>query len=141
MKLALHPPSSILHTSYSILHTSYFPDLAPLDFYLFGYVKRCLAGVSFEDADQIVAAVGPVLEGIEKVSLQAVFLERMDRFRKCIVTNGEHIESAQMNVIEECIFIQLILRCSCPGGTPCIYFAISGRFDVNNGIGVFMIPR
>jgi hypothetical protein len=51
-KSAPHPPSS--------------PDLAPSDFYLFGYVKRCLAGLSFEDADRLLAAVEGVLEGIEK---------------------------------------------------------------------------
>jgi hypothetical protein len=53
----------------------YSPDLAPSDFYLFGYVKRCLAGPSTEDADQLRAAVEGILEGIEKVTLQAVFLE------------------------------------------------------------------
>jgi hypothetical protein len=37
----------------------------PSDFYLFGYVKRCLAGLSFK-ADQLLAAVEGVLEGIEK---------------------------------------------------------------------------
>jgi hypothetical protein len=68
------------------------PDLAPSDFYLFGYVKKCLAGLSFEDADQLLAAVEGVLEGIEKVTLQAVFLEWMDRSRKCITTNGEYTE-------------------------------------------------
>jgi hypothetical protein len=78
MKSASHPP--------------YSPDLAPSDFYLFGYVKRCLAGLSFEDADQLLAVVEGVLEGIEKVTLQAVFLESMDRLRKCITTNGEYPE-------------------------------------------------
>jgi hypothetical protein len=52
MKSAPHPPSS--------------PDLAPSDFYLFGYVKRCFASLLFEDADQLLAAVEGVLEGIEK---------------------------------------------------------------------------
>jgi hypothetical protein len=53
----------------------YSPDLAPSDFYLSGYVNRCLAGLSFEDADQPLAAGEGVLEGIEKVTLQGVFLE------------------------------------------------------------------
>jgi hypothetical protein len=44
----------------------YSPDLAPSDFYRFGYVKRCLAGLSFEDADQVLAAVKGILERIEK---------------------------------------------------------------------------
>jgi hypothetical protein len=52
MKSASHPP--------------YSPDLAPLDFYLFGYVKRCLAGLSFENVDQLLAGVENVLDGIEK---------------------------------------------------------------------------
>jgi hypothetical protein len=52
MKSAPHPPCS--------------PDLAPSACYLFGYVKRRLAGLSFEDADQFPAAVEGVLEGIEK---------------------------------------------------------------------------
>jgi hypothetical protein len=55
MKSAPHPP--------------YFPNPAPSDFYLFGYVKRCLAGLSLEDADQPLAAVDGILEGIEKVTL------------------------------------------------------------------------
>jgi hypothetical protein len=76
MKSAPHPP--------------YSPNLAPSDFYLFGDIKRCLAGLSFEDADQVLAAVEGVLEDIEKVTLQSVFLEDLDRLRKCITANGEY---------------------------------------------------
>jgi hypothetical protein len=76
----------------SALHLPYSPDLEPSDFYLFGYVKRCLTGLLFEDADQLLAAVEGVLEGIEKMTLEAVFLEWMDRFRKYIATNGEYTE-------------------------------------------------
>jgi hypothetical protein len=75
MKSAPHPPWS--------------PDLTPSDFYLLGHVKRCLAGLSFEDADELLAAVEGVLEGIEKMTSQAVFLEWMDRLRKYIATNGD----------------------------------------------------
>jgi histone-lysine N-methyltransferase SETMAR len=70
----------------------YSPHLAPSDFYLFGDAKRCLAGLSFEDADQRLAAVEGVLEGIEKVTLQGVFIEWMDRLRKCIAANGKYTE-------------------------------------------------
>jgi histone-lysine N-methyltransferase SETMAR len=58
-------------------HPPYSPDLAPSDFYLFGYIKRCLAGLSFEDADRLLAAVEGVLEGIEKATLQSG-LSRVD---------------------------------------------------------------
>jgi hypothetical protein len=57
MKSAPHPPYSL--------------DLTPSDFSLFRYVKRCLAGLSFEDVDQLLAAVEGVMEGIGKVSLRS----------------------------------------------------------------------
>jgi hypothetical protein len=44
----------------------YSHDLAPSDSYLFEYVKRCLASLAFEDADQPLAPGEGVLEGIEK---------------------------------------------------------------------------
>jgi hypothetical protein len=72
--------------------TPHSPDLAPSDFYLFGYVKRCPAGLLFEDADQLLAAIEGIPEGIEKITLQTVFLEWMDRSRKCITINGEYTE-------------------------------------------------
>jgi hypothetical protein len=109
-KSAPHPPGS--------------PDLTPSDFYLFGYVKKCLAGLSFEDADRLLAAVEGVLEALEKVTLQAVFLEWMDRLRKYIAIDWEYTEPAQIKVIEEWSFILPILRCSCPGETPCILESI-----------------
>jgi hypothetical protein len=50
------------------------------------------AGRLFEDADQLLAAVEVILEGIEKMTLQAVFLEWVDRLRKCIAVSGEYTE-------------------------------------------------
>jgi hypothetical protein len=74
----------------STQHPPYSPDPGSSDFCLFGYIKRFLAGLSFEDADQLLAAGEGVREGTEKVTLQAVFLEWVDRSRKCIATNGEY---------------------------------------------------
>jgi histone-lysine N-methyltransferase SETMAR len=77
-KLLLHADNARRHTAKlstqyfsesrmkSVPHPPYSHDLAPSDFYLFGYVKRCLAGLSFEEADQLLAAVEGFLEGIEK---------------------------------------------------------------------------
>jgi hypothetical protein len=65
-KLLMHvnnarPHTAKLSTQYfhenrmkSAPHPPYFPDLAPSDFYLFRYVKMCLAGLSFEDVDQFL---------------------------------------------------------------------------------------
>jgi hypothetical protein len=103
-KLLVHadnarPHTAKLSTQYfnenrmkSVPYHPYSPDLAPSDFLLFGYVKGCLASLSFEDVNQLLAAVDGVLEGIEKVTLQGVFLEWMGRLKKCIATNGEYTE-------------------------------------------------
>jgi hypothetical protein len=62
-----HPHTAKLSTQYfnenrmkSALHLPYSADLAPSDFFLFGYVKRCLTGLSFEDADQLLATAESV---------------------------------------------------------------------------------
>jgi hypothetical protein len=47
-------------------HSLYSPDLAPSGIYLFEYVKRCLTSLSFEDADQLLAAVEGVLDVLKK---------------------------------------------------------------------------
>jgi histone-lysine N-methyltransferase SETMAR len=77
-----HPHTAKLSTQYfnesrmkSVPHRPYSSDLAPSYFYIFGYVKRCLIGLSPENADQLLAAAEGVLESVEKVTLQAVFLE------------------------------------------------------------------
>jgi hypothetical protein len=68
-----HPHTTKLSTQYfnenrmkSAPHPPHSPDLVPSDFDLFGDVKRCRACLSFEDADQLLAAVEGVREGIKK---------------------------------------------------------------------------
>jgi hypothetical protein len=47
----------------------HLPDIAQSDFCLFGFVKGCLEGSSFVDAEEIYEAVRGVLDDIEKVTL------------------------------------------------------------------------
>jgi hypothetical protein len=70
----------------------YFPDLAPSDFYRFSYVKASLAGRSFDDTVKLFEAVQIIVEGLERTTLQSVFLEQMERLSKCIATNGEYAD-------------------------------------------------
>jgi hypothetical protein len=77
MEQTPHPPSS--------------SDLAPSDFYLFGYLKDRLQGQHFGDGDQVFDAIMALTGTINKVSLQRAFLEWMERSRRCIDANGEYI--------------------------------------------------
>jgi hypothetical protein len=76
----------------TVLHPLYSPNIAPSDFFLVGDVKRCLAGSSFVDAEDLFEAVRGVVASIESVTFQAGFLEWVDRLRECIQTNGEPTE-------------------------------------------------
>jgi hypothetical protein len=46
----------------------------------------------FEVADAHFGVVHQVLEGINKVTLEAVLLEWIERLERCITTNGDHID-------------------------------------------------
>jgi hypothetical protein len=70
-------------------HPAYSPDLAPSDFHLFGYIKQLFAGQEFSDGEALLGAINAILGGIEKVSLERVFLEWMESLRRCINTGGE----------------------------------------------------
>jgi transposase len=58
LRLAPHPPDS--------------PDLAPSDFFLFGYVKERLKGMLFLSYEELLDAIGEVVTGIESETLTAV---------------------------------------------------------------------
>jgi hypothetical protein len=77
MKQALRPP--------------YSPDLAPSDFFLFDYVNRKLMEYHAESPSELLISIRVILSEIPRLTLNAAFLEWMERLRKCIDTNGEYV--------------------------------------------------
>jgi hypothetical protein len=73
-------------------HPPYLLDLAPSDFYLFGYIKSRLSGISFDEGGGLLSVVETILGSIEKSALDRVFLEWMERLQRCIDTNGDYVE-------------------------------------------------
>jgi hypothetical protein len=73
-------------------HPAYSPDLAPFDFYLFGYIKQLLSGCQFADQGSLLQAVSDVLVGIGKVTLETFFHNCMERVCQCSATGGEYVE-------------------------------------------------
>jgi hypothetical protein len=69
----------------------YSPDLAPCDFFLFGYLKQHLAGKYFIREDQGITAVGDVLDKIPLQTFQNVMDNRQYRLRRCIPLGGEYL--------------------------------------------------
>jgi transposase len=74
IKLVAHADNARAHTAQKrrtfceenglrfALHPAYSPDLAPSDFFLFGYVKERLKGIVFLSYEKLLDAIGEVVD-------------------------------------------------------------------------------
>jgi hypothetical protein len=76
LRLAPHPP--------------YSPDLAPSDFFLLDYVKKCLKGTALPSYEELLDAIGEVVTGIESETFTAVFEHWMERLECMSKNNGDY---------------------------------------------------
>jgi histone-lysine N-methyltransferase SETMAR len=72
-------------------HPPFSPDLAPSDFFLFGYMKFLLEGKEFESPQQLHLEVSRILNSIPVSVLQDAYHEWIKRLRLCIEQEGEYI--------------------------------------------------
>ena len=70
-------------------HPPYSPDLAPCDFFLFGYLKYQLEAKIFRTEEDLLKETGLILESKTQETLQRVFDEWITRLEACISNNGE----------------------------------------------------
>jgi hypothetical protein len=68
----------------------YSPDLAPCDFFLFGYLKQHLEGKYFTREDQVIAAVREVFDKIPLQTFQNVMDDWQHQLRRCIQLGGHY---------------------------------------------------
>jgi hypothetical protein len=73
-------------------YPAYSPDLAPSDFFLFGYVRRALQGSEFQTVEEPLAAVVGILNATPTKTLISTFHEWIRRLQTCIDTDGEYVE-------------------------------------------------
>jgi hypothetical protein len=69
----------------------YFPDLAPCDFFLFGYLKHHLEGKHLTMEDEVIAAVREVFDKIPLQTFQNVMDDWQYRLRRCLQLRGEYL--------------------------------------------------
>jgi hypothetical protein len=69
----------------------YSPDLAPCDFFLFGYLKQHLEGKYVTREDSVIVAVRDVFDKIPLQTLQNVMDDWQYRLRRCIQLGGEYL--------------------------------------------------
>jgi hypothetical protein len=65
--------------------------LAPSDFFLFGYVKRKLMGYRAETPSELLIRIRVIPAEIPLEILNAVFLEWMERWQKCMQVDGGYV--------------------------------------------------
>ena len=68
------------------------PDLTPLDFYLWGYVKQKVYKNYHNDLDELRTSITNVLHSIQPDVLKTVFSNISKRLNLVIQKNGAHIE-------------------------------------------------
>jgi hypothetical protein len=73
------------------LHPSDSPDLAPLDFFLFGYVNGKLMGYRPETPSELPVCIRVILAEIPRETLNAIFLEWMERLQKCLQVDDDYV--------------------------------------------------
>jgi histone-lysine N-methyltransferase SETMAR len=72
-------------------HPPYSPDLAPSDFCLFGYVRGNLMGYRAETPSELLVCIRVILAEIPRETLNAVFLEWLERLQKCVQVDDEYV--------------------------------------------------
>ena len=69
----------------------YSPDIAPSDFFLFGYMKEKLKGCRFNSKEELLETIHLILNEISEEKLKEVFLEWESRLQQVIASNGNYI--------------------------------------------------
>ena len=68
------------------------PDITPLDFFFWGYVKQCVYSVRINDIDHLKERIRDAIHSVTPDVLLRVWNELEYRLDVCRVTNGSHIE-------------------------------------------------
>ena len=73
-------------------HPAYSPDLSPCDFWLFPKIKEQLRGKSFQDINELHAAVQEQMDGLRKEDFYQCYEQWFERMNKCISVQGHYCE-------------------------------------------------
>jgi histone-lysine N-methyltransferase SETMAR len=75
-----------------LVHPPYSPDLAPCDFFLFGYLREKLKDMKYDTPEDLEDAVLETISTIPRSMLTDVFADWRQRLAKCIQVEGDYFE-------------------------------------------------
>ena len=73
-------------------HPAYSSDLSPCNFWLFPKIKEQLRGKTFQDSNELDAAVEEQMEGLRKEDFYHCVKHWLERMNKCISVQGHYFE-------------------------------------------------
>jgi len=102
-KVLLHHDKARHHTAaatveteqqlgFELQHAPYSPDLAPSDDHIFGPLKEALRGRRFASDEEVKEAVHTWLREQPKSFFSAGIQKLVERYNKCIVSQGDYVE-------------------------------------------------
>jgi len=83
------------HNITILQHPPYSPDLAPCDFWLFGFLKGQLQGRCFGTQESLQEAILSILHVFGAPKFREVFNEWIRRLELCIERNGDYVHIDQ----------------------------------------------
>jgi histone-lysine N-methyltransferase SETMAR len=69
----------------------YSPDIAPSDFFLFGWLKTQLEQTEYNGENELYEVVNDILTGFSIKIIETVFVDWMNRLRRLIDGNGDYV--------------------------------------------------
>jgi len=81
------------HNMKKAAQTPYSPDIAPADFFLFGYVKDKLKGFFFKTVDELFEEITSIINKIPKELIKKVFQDWIERCQHVIDMKGNYIDN------------------------------------------------
>jgi transposase len=72
-----------------VLQPAYSSDLAPSDFWLFGHLKKSLAGRMFDDPEELLDGVTSFFEEVQRSELHIVFSPWVERVTCVLKTHRD----------------------------------------------------
>jgi hypothetical protein len=68
----------------------YSPDIAPSDFFIFGWLKTQLKRREYNGKDELYEVVDEILTSLSIEMIETVFIDWMNRIQRLIDGNGNH---------------------------------------------------
>ena len=105
-QVILHQDNAPAHTSQTtqleldllgfecLKHPPYSPDLAPMDFAVFPYIKSFLRGQRFDDLPELRQEVMNIILNMKTEQFEKIFDDWLKRCEKCVELNGDYAEKS-----------------------------------------------